>query len=190
MDQWHVVVVGDAGVGKTALAVRFTLNCFVGLPQTYDPVDSEGYRKRFLVDNRMCFIEVIDTPGQEEYGTLLDQWVRHGEGFILMYSIASRSTFDRLEVFHQSVRRVKKQYPILLLVGNKADMAYEREVSKEEGGALARQFGCEFIETSAKRAQNVEHVFTKLVRAVRRTRNLEPADPRRAKEREKMCIIL
>jgi GTPase KRas protein len=58
--------------------------------------------------------------------------------------MASRSTFDRFEVFHQAVRRAKKIHPILMLVGNKADMADEREVSKEEGAALARQLGCEF----------------------------------------------
>ncbi|KAJ7770782.1 ras protein [Mycena maculata] len=191
MDQWTVAVLGDGGVGKTALAVQFTLNCF-----TYDPTIEDAYRKQFIVDNRMCFVEVIDTAGQEEYATLRDQWVREGQGFILVYSIASRTTFDRLEVFRQSVRRAKRGDPILMLVGNKSDKAYEREVSKEEGQALARQFGCEFIETSAKTAQNVERVFTSLVRALRQTRNLEPGNapnpPGRPQERErrKKCIIL
>ncbi|KAJ7462718.1 ras protein [Mycena galericulata] len=191
MDQWTVAVLGDGGVGKTALAVQFTLNCFVG---TYDPTIEDAYRKQFVVDNRMCFVEVIDTAGQEEYATLRDQWVREGQGFILVYSIASRTTFDRLEVFRQSVRRAKRGDPILLLVGNKIDKAYEREVSKEEGAALARQFGCEFIETSAKTAQNVERVFTSLVRALRQTRNLEPGaapNPGRPREeKKKKCIIL
>ncbi|KAF7306636.1 Protein ras-2 [Mycena indigotica] len=229
MDQWTVAVLGDGGVGKTALAVQFTLSCFVGKPysaytaplspltyppqrygsqcghnrairlltrllQTYDPTIEDAYRKQFIVDNRMCFVEVIDTAGQEEYATLRDQWVREGQGFILVYSIASRQTFDRLEIFRQSVRRAKRGDPILMLVGNKCDKTYEREVSKEEGAALARQFGCEFIETSAKTAQNVERVFTSLVRALRQTRNVEPgpmpnAGGRREKEKRK-CVIL
>ncbi|KAI9572749.1 small GTPase superfamily [Boletus coccyginus] len=168
MDSWRVAVLGDGGVGKTALAVQFTLNCF-----TYDPTIEDAYRKQLIVDNKMCFVEVIDTAGQEEYATLRDQWVREGQGFILVYSIASRSTFERLEVFRQSMLKVKRQKPIFMLVGNKCDKTYEREVSREEGIALARTFGCEFMETSARTAYNVELLFTNLVRALRQTKRLE-----------------
>src|SRR5882762_8808448 len=90
-----------------------------------------------------------------------------GQGFIMVYSVASRSTFDRLEAFQQSMLRVKRQKPIFMLVGNKCDKILEREVSKEEGAALARLFGCCFIETSAKTAQNVELLFFNLVRTLR-----------------------
>ena len=94
-----------------------------------------------------------------------------------MYSIASRSTFERLEVFRQSMLRVKRQKPIFMLVGNKCDKTYEREVSREEGIALARTFGCEFMETSARTAYNVELLFTNLVRALRQTKRLEAGGP-------------
>ncbi|KDQ54743.1 hypothetical protein JAAARDRAFT_37842 [Jaapia argillacea MUCL 33604] len=191
MDSWRVAVLGDGGVGKTALAVQFTLNCFVG---TYDPTIEDAYRKQLVVDNKMCFVEVIDTAGQEEYATLRDQWVREGQGFILVYSIASRSTFDRLDVFRQSMLRVKRQKPVFMLVGNKCDKTYEREVSREEGIALARSFGCEFLETSAKTAVNVERLFTTLVRALRATRQQEQGTPgpqRPLKEEKKRkCIIM
>lgn len=144
-----------------------------------------------------------------------DQWVRsvnlffnfilffliwifsEGQGFILVYSIASRSTFERLEIFRQSMRRVKRGDPIFMLVGNKCDKTYEREVSREEGAALARQFGCEFLETSAKTAQNVERLFMNLVRSLRQTRNIEPGTPlqsaKKDKEKEKKshkCVIM
>ena len=96
---------------------------------------------------------------------------REGQGFVLVYSIASRATFDRLETFRQSMLRVKRSEPVFMLVGNKCDKAYEREVSREEGAALARKFGCEFLETSAKTAQNVERLFTNLVRTLRMHRD-------------------
>jgi GTPase KRas protein len=99
------------------------------------------------------------------------------------------------------VRRVKKGDPILALVGNKADKPHEREVLKAEGVALARQFGCEFFEVSAKTGQNVERAFTSVLRALRQEQMRKPepglghvSDPRaRAGERERKkrrCIIL
>lgn len=191
MDCWRVAVLGDGGVGKTALAVQFTLNCFV---ETYDPTIEDAYRKQLVVDNRMCFVEVIDTAGQEEYATLRDQWVREGQGFILVYSIASRATFERLEVFRQSMLRVKRQKPIFMLVGNKADKQLEREVTREEGMQLAREFGCEFLETSAKTAQNVERLFTNLVRSLRSTKQTEQGgavpQPRIKEPRRPRCSIM
>jgi GTPase KRas protein len=117
-----------------------------------------------------------------------------GQGFILVYSIASRSTFDRLENFRQSMMRVKRQKPIFILVGNKADKTHEREVSKEEGSALARNFGCDFIETSAKTSQNVNLLFMNLVRALRQTRNIEPGPAGQSRshreEKKRKCIIV
>ena len=79
-----------------------------------------------------------------------------------------------------------------MLVGNKCDKTYEREVSREEGAALARQFGCEFLETSAKTAQNVERLFMNLVRSLRQTRNIEPGTPPppAKKERKMKCVIM
>lgn len=89
------------------------------------------------------------------------------------------------------MRRVKRGDPIFMLVGNKCDKAFEREVSKEEGAALARQFGCEFIETSAKTAQNVERLFVHLVRSLRQTRNLDSGSsvPAKKEKKSSKCII-
>jgi len=195
MDSWRVAVLGDGGVVKTALAVQFTLNYFV---ETYDPTIEDAYRKQLLVDERMCFVEVIDTAGQEEYATLRDQWVREGQGFILVYSIASRSTFERLEIFRQSMLRVKRTRPIFMLVGNKSDKINEREVSQEEGYRLAQHFGCDFMETSAKTSQNVDNLFTQLVRSLRATKTEAPpvgpsetkGESRRKKKGKINCIIL
>ena len=117
-----------------------------------------------------------------------------GQGFILVYSIASRATFERLEVFRQSMLRVKRTRPIFMLVGNKCDKTYEREVSREEGMELARTFGCDFLETSAKTAVNVERLFTNLVRMLRSSRpdgpQPGPAQPAPRRRQKNRCIIL
>jgi GTPase KRas protein len=137
-------------------------------------------------------LEVLDTAGQEEYTALRDQWIRDGEGFVLVYSISSRSSFTRITRFHNQIQRVKEStaataaYPgspmsaaastspsapvPIMLVGNKSDRVTEREVSTQEGHALARELGCEFVEASAKNCINVEKAFYDVVRQLRRQR--------------------
>jgi GTPase KRas len=120
---------------------------------------------------------------------------REGQGFILVYSIASRATFERLEVFRQAMLKVKRHKPVFMLVGNKCDKQYEREVSREEGAAMARDFGCRFLETSAKTAQNVEKLFTDLVRMLRSTKEVDrvvpaPAPPVKPPKSRFRCVIL
>lgn len=155
----------------------------------YDPTIEDSYRKQVVIDGQSCMLEVLDTAGQEEYTALRDQWIRDGEGFVLVYSISSRSSFTRIQRFHNQIQRVKESsasspsYPgspissvapsapvPIMLVGNKSDRVTEREVSTQEGHALARELGCEFVEASAKNCINVEKAFYDVVRQLRRQR--------------------
>ena len=98
-----------------------------------------------------------------------EQYMRTGEGFLLVYSITDRQSFEEIMTFQQQILRVKdKDYFPIILVGNKCDLEGERAVSKEEGQALARQFNCKFIETSAKSRVNVDNAFYDLVREIGR----------------------
>jgi len=184
---YKLVVLGDGGVGKTALTIQLCLNHFV---ETYDPTIEDSYRKQVVIDEQPCVLEVLDTAGQEEYTALRDQWIRDGEGFLLVYSISSRSTFERVERFREQITRSKDTDIIpLMLVGNKCDKVTEREVSREEGLSLAKKLNCEFIESSAKTCVNVERAFYTVVRMIRATkeggRRRRPGDRRR-----KNCVIL
>lgn len=134
-----------------------------------------------MIDHETCWVEVLDTAGQEEYTTLRDQWVRDGEGFVLVYSVGSRSSFTRIQRFYNQIRRLKGASPSTssapytepfptMLVGNNCERTTEREVSTEEGHALAREFGCEFLEASAKNCINVEKTFYDVVRMIRKQR--------------------
>lgn len=95
--------------------------------------------------------------------------MRTGEGFLLVYSIDSRQSFEEIRTFQQQILRVKDRddFPIII-VGNKCDLESERVVSQEEGMAMAQSFKCRFMETSAKKRINVEQSFYELVREIRR----------------------
>ncbi|RJE18655.1 Ras-like protein [Aspergillus sclerotialis] len=129
----------------------------------------DSYRKQCVVDEEVALLDVLDTAGQEEYSAMREQYMRTGEGFLLVYSITSRQSFEEIMTFQQQILRVKdKDYFPIIVVGNKCDLDSERVVSEQEGEALARQFGCKFIETSAKSRINVENAFYDLVREIRR----------------------
>lgn len=166
------------------------MNHFV---ETYDPTIEDSYRKQVVIDDQSCMLEVLDTAGQEEYRALRDQWIRDGEGYVLVYSITSRESFRRVSHFHRQIQRVKDSaaqasptYPIsspispstpsytgpppIMLVANKSDRVTEREVSTQEGQALAKELGCDFVEASAKNNINVDRAFYDVVRKLRRQR--------------------
>ncbi|ORY50481.1 hypothetical protein BCR33DRAFT_713272 [Rhizoclosmatium globosum] len=167
--QYHIVVLGDGAVGKTALTIQYCLNNFV---EHYDPTIEDSYRKQVVVDNESCILEILDTAGQEEYAAMGDQWLRMGDGFLLVYSITSRQSFNRVKRFHEHMIRVRQTDATpMVLVGNKCDMPGERQVSTQEGLELSKILKCAFIETSAKSKYNVENAFHLSVRVLRNHRS-------------------
>ncbi|KIJ14292.1 hypothetical protein PAXINDRAFT_163463 [Paxillus involutus ATCC 200175] len=151
--EYKLVVVGGGGVGKSALTIQFIQSHFV---DEYDPTIEDSYRKQCVIDEEVALLDVLDTAGQEEYGAMREQYMRTGEGFLLVYSITSRNSFEEISTFHQQILRVKDQdsFPVIV-VANKCDLEYERQVGMNEGRDLAKHFGCKFIETSAKQRINV-----------------------------------
>jgi GTPase KRas protein len=98
-----------------------------------------------------------------------DQYMRTGQGFLMVYAITSRSSFEELLGFKDQILRVKEADHVpMVVVGNKSDLESERQVSSQEGTDLARNFGAPFFETSAKTRVNVEESFYSLVREIRK----------------------
>ena len=145
--------------------------------EIYLPTTDDLYRRQFVIDGENCIIEAIDTAGQTQSTTLRDQWLSIGEGFILVYSICSRSSFDRVEGLYDQIKRFKAgMRPVvaarICLVGTMADQLDGREVSTEEGLALAKELDCSFFETSSKDRLNMEECFYDIVRALREQRRI------------------
>lgn len=153
-------------MGKSCLTIQLIQSHFV---DEYDPTIEDSYRKQCVIDDEVALLDVLDTAGQEEYSAMREQYMRTGEGFLLVYSITSRQSFDEITTFQQQILRVKdKDYFPMVVVGNKCDLEGEREVTRAEGEALAKSFNCKFIETSAKSRINVDKAFYDIVREIRR----------------------
>jgi len=171
--EYRIVVVGAGGVGKSALTVRFIQGTFV---QKYDPTIEDSYRKQVEIDAKACMLDIMDTAGQEEYSALRDQYMKTGEGFVLVYSITSSNSFEAAAKLRTSILRIKEDIPDvpIILVGNKCDVESERAVPTDDGRKAAERWTSGFIECSAKTNKYVNEVFFELVRLINKWRELHP----------------
>jgi len=177
-----VAVVGSGGVGKSAITISFVQNHFI---EEYDPTIEDSYRKQITVDGQPCLINILDTAGQEEYGAMRDQYMRNGQGFLLVFSLTARSTFEEVPSLRTTILQVKESDSVpILLAANKWDMQNDHQVTKEEVDNLSKTLGVRYRFTSAKDHYNVDECFEDLVRAIRRTHVGV------TKKRRKPCSIL
>ena len=160
-----IIMVGSGGVGKSALTLQYMYGDFI---EEYDPTKADSYRKKVTLDNAECFIDILDTAGQEEYAAIRDNYYRSGEGFLCVFSITETESFAHTQEFRDQICRVldDEQVPFIL-VGNKADLKDERKVTTREGETKAREWGCPYIETSAKTRDNVEEAYQTLMRNIK-----------------------
>jgi len=163
---YKLAVVGDGAVGKSALTIQFVRSSFT---HDYEPTIEDFFRKQTVIDNEHAYLDILDTAGQEEYAAMREHYMREAEGFLLVYSITSRDSFEAIKGFHTQILRVKDRdtFPVIL-VGNKCDLEFERQVGRNEGRELARSFDCQYIETSAKEKINVDAAFYELVHTIKR----------------------
>ncbi|KAJ1198467.1 hypothetical protein NDU88_002308 [Pleurodeles waltl] len=162
MREYKVVVLGSGGVGKSALTVQFVTGTFI---EKYDPTIEDFYRKEIEVDSSPSVLEILDTAGTEQFASMRDLYIKNGQGFILVYSLVNQQSFQDIKPMRDQIVRVKRYERVpLILVGNKVDLESEREVLAAEGRSLAQEWGCPFIETSAKSKTMVDELFAEIVR--------------------------
>ena len=188
MWECKIVLLGSGAVGKSSLTVQYVQGVFV---EKYDPTIEDSYRKQVVLDGRTCMLEILDTAGTEQFTSMRDLYIKNGQGFILVYSITSQSSFNEVSEFWEQLRRVKGDESIpLLLVGNKSDLEEQRVVGQDQGRKLAASFNnCSFMETSARDKESVNDMFSDIVDQVYRITE-EEADEFRDDNRCIRCQIL
>ncbi len=146
-----------------------------------------------MLEGAECQIDILDTAGQEDYAVIRDNYFRSGEGFLCVFSLVDRETFNNATDFREHILRVKVDDQIpLILVGNKVDLD-GREVSEEEASGLASSWGAPYIETSAKTKLNVDKVYYDLLQRIQARKQAQgqttSTSTKRPKKKSK-CTIL
>ncbi|KAF5745123.1 GTP-binding family protein [Tripterygium wilfordii] len=159
---FKLLMIGDSGVGKSSLLLSFTSDTFEDLSPTIGVDFKVKYVK---VGEKNLKLAIWDTAGQERFRTLTSSYYRGAQGIIMVYDVTRRETFTNLsDIWAKEIDLYStNQDCIKMLVGNKVDKESERAVTKKEGINFAREYGCLFIECSARTRVNVQQCFEELV---------------------------
>ncbi|KAK6190066.1 hypothetical protein SNE40_002005 [Patella caerulea] len=176
-DVTKLAVIGRAAVGKSALVVRFLTRRFIW---EYDPTLECSYKHTTNIDEEPVVMEILDTAGQEE-NINREGYVKWADGFILVYSITDRQSFEDVVNVKQYLDDVKKTNVQCVLVGNKVDLLHERKVDFCEGEMAAQDMACAFFETSVSDGrEDITEIFHELHRDIKRRKMMENKGRRRS----------
>ncbi|XP_069770642.1 ras-related protein Rab-18a [Narcine bancroftii] len=176
-----ILIIGESGVGKSSLLLRFTDDTFD--PELAATIGVDFKVKTIAVDGNKAKLAIWDTAGQERFRTLTPSYYRGAQGVILVYDVTRRETFIRLENWLNELETYcTKNDLVKMLVGNKIDKD-NREVDRNEGLKFARKHSMLFIESSAKTRDGVQCAFEELVEKIIQTPGLWESENQNSKLR-------
>jgi len=159
---FKVVLIGNAGVGKTCLVRRFTQGLFP--PGQGATIGVDFMIKSVDVGGEKVKLQIWDTAGQERFRSITQSYYRSANALILVYDISCQPSFDCLPQWLSEIEMYASTKVLTYLVGNKSDRTNHREVPLHIGDNFAQRHDMHFLETSAKEADNVEKLFLEIAR--------------------------
>mmetsp|Transcript_25864 Transcript_25864/g.40134 ORF Transcript_25864/g.40134 Transcript_25864/m.40134 type:complete len:208 (+) Transcript_25864:153-776(+) len=163
--QIKLLMIGDSGVGKTCLLLRYANDSFS--PTFITTIGIDFKIKNIDIEGKRIKLQIWDTAGQERFRTITTSYFRGAQGILLVYDVTDRRSFESIRNWISQIQQHADVHVNKILVGNKCDMLDEKVVSTEEGAKLAKEFNMEFWEASAKNDVNVEQSFISLAKNVK-----------------------
>lgn len=156
-----IVLIGDSGVGKTAIYQRFESDTFTEDHQM--TIGAAFARFQITLESGSNVdVGIWDTAGQEKYRNVVPMYFQRANYVFLVYDVSDRNTFTALEDWNTMIKDKAPESAKVILIGNKSDLENDRQVSYDEGAGKATAFECQFVETSAKTGSGIE-LLTNLV---------------------------
>ncbi|KAJ6249365.1 dystroglycan-related [Anaeramoeba flamelloides] len=161
---YKIIIVGDSGVGKSSILVRYLHDEF----QTdYDVTIGVEFGSLPLeIMDQTILLQIWDTAGQESFRSIIRPYYRRAVGALIVFDITQRESFNSLVSWLEDVRLNASNNVEITLIGNKADLSNDRAVSYEEGEKFAKEHGLEYYETSANTSKNIEKIFEEIAKSI------------------------
>eukprot|EP01105_Mastigella_eilhardi_P004678 TRINITY_DN1624_c0_g1_i9.p1 TRINITY_DN1624_c0_g1~~TRINITY_DN1624_c0_g1_i9.p1 ORF type:complete len:199 (-),score=35.41 TRINITY_DN1624_c0_g1_i9:128-724(-) len=163
---YKIMLLGNAGVGKSSLVHRFADNTFNG---TYTATIGIDFKTRAVeLDGQRIKLQIWDTAGQERYRNITAAYYRGADGVVLVYDIADEKSFQDVRCWMANIQMNSAENVPVVLLGNKCDLEDTRVVTAVLGKQVADEFQIPHFEASAKSAENVDDAFLAVIRTVMR----------------------
>ena len=178
---FKILLLGDSGVGKSSLLLRYTKNEFIS--DLRSTIGVEFALKYLTIDNFQLKVQIWDTAGMERYRSITNAYYKGAKGVIVVYDICRQKSFENVDKWIDDFKSKADDDAVIILIGNKSDLDEKREVSKEEAESKAQKNKFGFMETSAKDNNNVqkafETLFHEIVKIYKNKNNIEFNDNKR-----------
>lgn len=173
--QFKIILLGSIAVGKTAILSRYITNEF---NENHIPTIQVNYKVKIENVNNETHakLNIWDTCGNEKFRAITRQYYKDAQGIILVYDISNRFTFESIDSWIEDIKNCAPANSVVILTGNKSDLADKREVSYKEGKDKADEYGYLFNEVSAKNGDNILLIFANLSEAMMEQLNKDKSE--------------
>lgn len=155
-----ILTIGESGVGKTCILLRYTDNKFIKHHLTTIGIDYKT--KDVNLNNKSIKLKIWDTAGQERFRNITQQYYKGADGIVLVFDLTDRNSFEKVREWMRQIQTYTQKDSIgIVLLGNKCD-AENKAVSLQEAQDIANEFNMKFFETSAMNNINIEESFREL----------------------------
>ncbi|XVF73533.1 hypothetical protein PTKIN_Ptkin12aG0209300 [Pterospermum kingtungense] len=170
---FKLLLIGDSGVGKSCLLLRFADDSYI---ESYISTIGVDFKIRTVEqDGKTIKLQIWDTAGQERFRTITSSYYRGAHGIIIVYDVTDQESFNNVKQWLSEIDRYASDNVNKLLVGNKCDLTANKVVSYETAKAFADEIGIPFMETSAKDSTNVEQAFMAMAASIKDRMASQPA---------------
>jgi len=161
-----LLLIGDSGVGKSCLLLRFSDDSFT--PSFITTIGIDFKIRTIELDGKRIKLQIWDTAGQERFRTITTAYYRGAMGILLVYDVTDEKSFGNIRNWIRNIEQHATESVNKMLIGNKCDMVDKAVISTEKGQALADEYGIKFMETSAKNSINVDKAFITLAKDIKK----------------------
>ncbi|KAI9297306.1 ras-domain-containing protein [Neoconidiobolus thromboides FSU 785] len=161
-----LLLIGDSGVGKSCVLLRFSDDSFT--PSFITTIGIDFKIRTIELDGKRIKLQIWDTAGQERFKTITTAYYRGAMGILLVYDVTDERSFNNIRNWIRNIEQHASEGVDRILIGNKCDMTEKKVITTEQGQALADEFGIRFVETSAKSNIGVEEAFFTLARDIKK----------------------